>query len=225
MKKCISKVLFIIRNINFITIKFNLTYFNLDQAVKLPVFVSTRFTSIHMKGSVKIEGKIRTGMVTIGHGKVGIVDYKNTNVVWDVKGEVIFKDKANLGQGAKISVGKQGKLIFGKNFLLTANSTFVSHKKIEIGDDCLFSWDILIMDTDFHEIFNSNNEHINPSKEIQIGNNVWVGCRTTIIKGTQISKGIIIAADSTVFGKLDSSHCIYGGNPVGVLKNEVSWKK
>ena len=52
-------------------------------------------------------------------------------------------------------------------------------KSINFGDDNLLSWDILMMDTDFHKIISSDGEERNKPSAIDVGNHVWIGCRVT----------------------------------------------
>ncbi|MCC5464128.1 acyltransferase [Pelosinus baikalensis] len=79
------------------------------------------------------------------------------------------------------------------------------------------------MDTDFHKII-CNNEISNSPKAIALGNRIWVGCRCTVLKGTQICDDVVIAANSTVFGVFDETKIIIGGNPSKILKRNVTWK-
>ena len=98
-------------------------------------------------------------------------------------------------------------------------------KRITIGRDCLISWDVLIMDTDFHHIEDINGKTLNDPKPVVIGDHVWCGCRCTILKGTTISSDTIIAAGSLVTHDIEDSNCIiggYGGN-MAVIKNDVIW--
>lgn len=79
------------------------------------------------------------------------------------------------------------------------------------------------MDTDLHTIKNKAGNIINAPKPIIIGPNVWIGCRTTVLKGTHIPPHAIIAAGSILSKPLEGKEAIFGGNPVRVLKEEVSW--
>ena len=65
-------------------------------------------------------------MISIGYGEVGIFDMKRSRSIWQVYGEVVFKGKANIGHGSKISVDKNGTLELGNNFKTTAESAIVS---------------------------------------------------------------------------------------------------
>ena len=80
------------------------------------------------------------------------------------------------------------------------------------------------MDTDFHKIHNENGDIINGDQEIIIGKHVWIGSRCTILKGATIADNSIVAAGTLVATKLLTPNCIYGGAPVKILKEKVSWK-
>ncbi len=88
----------------------------------------------------------------------------------------------------------------------------------------MLSWDILIMDTDLHKIYNKDRQLINPNRKITIGNNVWIGCRTTVLKGSTIPAGSVIAANSVVSGSLVEDHSIYCGIPCKQIKSSIYWK-
>ena len=96
-------------------------------------------------------------------------------------------------------------------------------KEILFGKDCLLAWDIDIMDTDFHKVTQLGSI-VNADRKIEIGNHVWIGSRTTLLKGTLILDNIIIAASSLVRGKLTENDSIYAGNPAKLVKNGVSWE-
>jgi acetyltransferase-like isoleucine patch superfamily enzyme len=187
--------------------------------------VSARICLNNLKGKILIEGPLSAGMIKIGYGDIGIFDKKRSRTVWDVSGTIIFKGKAHIGHGSKISVWENGKLILGKNFTINAESTLIASEKIEFGDDCLLSWEILIMDTDFHPILEKSGTRCNPASPIYIGNKVWIGCRCLILKGSGIPDQSIIAANSLVNKKLVGENNIFGGNPLHILKKEVTWNE
>ena len=66
------------------------------------------------------------------------------------------------------------------------------------------------MDTDFHPIVNEHGELQNPQKPIHIGNNVWIGCRATILKGVSIADNSVIASNSTIRKNCEKASCLYG---------------
>lgn len=209
--------------INFKTIYFNFKYLPFRLAIKMPVLVSKRVFLLVTSGKLIFDCPIRTGLIHIGYGKVGIFDKKVSRSIWEVQGNVIFKGKCDIGHGSKISVGKLGTLILGENFAITAESTIIAFSKIQFGNNCLLSWDILVMDTDFHTIKDELGNIINNPRPIIVGDKVWIGCRCLILKGAIIPNNCVIGANSTITKVLEKNYCLYAGNPCKILKENISW--
>lgn len=100
-----------------------------------------------------------------------------------------------------------------------------SDSYINIGDNCMFSYDIEITCTDHHSIFNEENNIINIGKSVEIGSNVWAGKEVRIMKNTKIPDGCIIAQGSIVTKKFEKENCIIAGNPAKVVKENIHWTK
>lgn len=203
------------------TLIFNFRYFPFFDAIKLPVLVSHRVWLMDMSGTCEL-GVVRTGIVKIGFGEVGIFDRRNSRTIWQAPGHVRFSGKAAIGHGSKISV--VGNLDVGNGLIITAESAIVAHRSVVIGSDVLVSWDVLIMDTDLHDIFDCEDNLINPDHPVRIGNKVWIGCRALILKGVEIADGMVIAANSTVSKSVGQQQAIVGGNPARIIREDVSWK-
>lgn len=203
---------------------FCLKYFPLKLAVKLPILVSHNVVLKELQGKIIINNPIRIGMIRIGFGYVGIFDRQVSRTMYENGGgTIIFGGVANIGHGSKISVGKDATVRFGDKFCITAESQICSQKNITFGDNVLISWQCLIMDTDWHKII-INNEHVNKDSSITIGNNVWIGCRATVLKGVNIPDNCVIAANSNVVSKFRKEHIIVGGNPATQIKDNINWK-
>ena len=117
MKKAI-RILRQLFELNIKTIYFNFKYLPFNQAIKLPFLISNKVVLKSMQGSVVIDGPIRRKMIKIGFRNVGIFDYKYSRSIWQVSGQVIFKGNSVIGQGSKISISKQGKLLIGKGLII-----------------------------------------------------------------------------------------------------------
>lgn len=219
-----SKYLKFFQRINFKTIYFNFTYLPFKQAIKFPFLISKNVYLLKTKGQIVLEGTIETGMIQIGFGEVGIFDKKKSRSIWQVSGKIIFKGTARLGHGSKISISENAVLEFGNNFNITAESAIACHNNITFGQDCLVSWECLIMDTDFHKIYNDKKELINPSNPIFIGDKVWIGCRNTILKGTKIANNSIIGANSRIASDISDKSGVFVGNPPKLVKENISWE-
>ena len=203
------------------TLRFNLHYFPLKTALKLPVVVSHRTYLRELHGKVELPEKVERAMIKIGFGDVGHYDRKRSRGIWQVSGTVSFGGKASIGHGSKLSV--RGHLSFGADFNMTAESTIVCAKEIRFGNDCLMAWDILVMDTDEHPLYNKENERINPDKAILVGDHVWVGCKCVLLKGAEVPSDTVVAAGTLLTSAVAGDHQVVGGNPPVVLKSDVRW--
>lgn len=205
------------------TLYFNFKYLKLSQAIELPFFVSREVCLLKAGGGVSIVGNLRTGMIRIGFGDVGIFDKKKSRTLWQVSGKVIFNGSANIGHGSKISIGENGILEIGDNFAMTAESSIVCYKLIKFGSGCLVSWDVLIMDTDFHQIKDADNIVLNKNREICLGDKVWIGCRSLVLKGTRVGNSCVIGANSFLNKAFEGDHLLVGGNPARIIKKGIDW--
>lgn len=203
------------------TIYFNLKYLPLNKALSLPVFISHRVWLKECAGNIELTSYAMAS-VKIGYGGVSIFDENRSRSIWQVNGTVKFRGKAAFGHGSKISV--DGILEVGDNFEITAESAIICHERIVFGDDVLISWDTLIMDCDFHKIYDERDQVINENSPVIIGNKVWIGCRCLILKGVSIPDGAVIAASSTVNKTIDNPSSIIAGSPAKTVKENISWK-
>jgi len=204
------------------TLRFNLHYFPLKTALKLPVFVSHRTYLRELHGKVVLPEKVKTAMVKIGFGDVGHYDRKRSRGIWQVSGMVTFEGKAGIGHGSKLSV--RGDLRIGADFNMTAESTIVCANQIVFGHDCLLSWDILVMDTDEHPLYDAKGVRINPNRPIFVGNHVWIGCKCVLLKGAEVPDNTVVAAGTLLSRAFDGENQVVGGNPPTILRQEVRWE-
>ncbi len=193
------------------------------EAIRIPIIVSTKTKLSSLRGEVKLQ-KVRTGIVRIGFGNVRLVDYSNERTIIHIDGTIVIEGKTKIGKGSKIEVGKEATLTFGENFLSSARSTIICHRAVTIGKNSLFAWDSLVMDTDYHDIFDTNDTKINEDQPIVIEANVWLGTRTTILKGAHIPKNSVIAAGSVVAKHYTQENTIVAGNPAKVVKEAIYWR-
>jgi len=227
MKIKLRKIYLLIRAIPK-SLYFNLKYLKLNQAIKLPFIVSHRVKIESSTGKIKIDNnKISLGMIKIGFNNVPIFDQHRSRTIWYHKGNLVFRGKCTIGHGSKIYIGEYGKLIFGQETIINAESTIVCNKNVVFGDRSLLSWDILVMDSDWHKIKDEFGKIINSDNEIIIGNNVWIGCRSVILKGAIISDNNVVAANSTITANsvlISDTNQVIGGNPNRVLIKNITWE-
>lgn len=215
-----------LKKINLRSIILNFYLLPFKQAIKFPISIESHvlIKELH-RGAVILEGNIIPGMLQIGYNIVGIVDEKRDRGIIHISrgGKLICKGKTFIGTGCNISIGKTAEIIFGKDAVITAKSSLICHKKIMIGENFLCSWDVLIMDTDFHKIY-SESMLVNEPKEIIIGDKVWICCGCKILKGSKVPNGCVIGANSFLNKEFYRDNSVYVGNPARLYKEGISWE-
>jgi acetyltransferase-like isoleucine patch superfamily enzyme len=95
---------------------------------------------------------------------------------------------------------------------------------IRIGAGCLFSGLIHFRTGDSHSITDMDGRRVNPSRDIVLGDHVWVGRGATLLKGAAVADHSVIAACAVVTKAFDRPHCAIGGNPARVLREGIDWR-
>jgi acetyltransferase-like isoleucine patch superfamily enzyme len=108
-------------------------------------------------------------------------------------------------------------LSIGAGSFVNHRSEIIAHARVEIGSNCLFAWDVQVMDSDSHEV--DGMPHTAP---VVIGDRVWIGCRATVLKGVTIGDGAVVAACSVVTRDVPP-RALVAGNPARVVREEVTW--
>lgn len=203
------------------TLRFNLRYFGL-RGLKLPVLVSKNVRFQNLRGEVKIASPIKFGQIKLGFDGTGICDFKSQHFIWNVNGIVLFNEGCNVAAGVKFGCGKDAKIILDRGVTMNVNSQIICMKEIHFGTNAMISWDCLIMDSDFHNIID-NGELKQLSLPINIGDNVWVACRSVVLKGVKVADGCVIAANSTITKSVEVNNCLISSK--GVIKENISWQR
>ena len=118
----------------------------------------------------------------------------------------------------------------GSDFSCSGNCKMVFSKEenigIEIGDDCMFSNNIIFRPSDGHTIIDLNvGTVINRGKTIIVKDHVWLGLNTILLKGAVVSKNCIIGAGSIVSNPCIEENSIYVGTPAKKIKTNINWDR
>lgn len=96
---------------------------------------------------------------------------------------------------------------------------------LSIGADCMISSQVYVSVSDIHPIHDrASGARINPGRSVEIGDHVWLGLRTMVLKGTRIGSGAITAAGSIVSGEVPEG-VIVAGTPARVVRRDVTWSR
>jgi len=87
----------------------------------------------------------------------------------------------------------------------------------------MFFGEIEFRTGDSHSIIdNETKKRINMAQNIEVGNHVWIGARSIILKGVSIGNNSIIGTNSIVTKNIPS-HSVAAGIPAKVVKNNIDW--
>lgn len=129
-------------------------------------------------------------------------------------------DSLSLAYKAIIEIHKDAEVEVGSAFI-NSDAVVLAAKKIQIGHGCLISRMVFIFDADHHPIYNEAGEQINQPKPVIIGDHVWIGLQSVIVRGSKIGEGAVIAANSLVGGKIKAG-TMASGNPARSY-SEIKW--
>jgi acetyltransferase-like isoleucine patch superfamily enzyme len=164
-----------------------------------------------------------TGVLLIGLGSFGLTCANDTTVVRVHPGAAFHVGgRVALQRGLRIVVDS-GRLTIGAGTNVNGLGTkILVAESVTIGAGCTFSWDVQILDNDFHALTVGGVEQ--PSvAPVVIGDRVWVGTRAVVLKGVTIGDGAVVAAGAVVTNDVPAN-AVVAGIPARVVGSADSWK-
>jgi len=121
------------------------------------------------------------------------------------------------GDAVRCELGAHGdgRLDIGDGVFLNYGCSISAHKHVRIGDGSLIGQYAIIMDCDYHRP-GGGPGHGDP-RPIEIGREVWIGARVTVLKGVSIGDGSVIGAGSVVTSDIPPG-VLAAGVPARVLR-------
>jgi acetyltransferase-like isoleucine patch superfamily enzyme len=133
--------------------------------------------------------------------------------------------------GASIAADRPNATVRVGNRTFVGSSRLVCAEEILIGDDVLISWGCTIVDHDSHSlVWDERKEdvvewcqgrkdwkHVKVRK-ICIGNRVWIGFNSIVMKGVNVGEGAVIGAGSVVTRSVEP-YTLVAGNPAKPIRN------
>jgi acetyltransferase-like isoleucine patch superfamily enzyme len=98
-------------------------------------------------------------------------------------------------------------------------------KAVILGEDCMVAYGSDIRCSDGHSVIDiATGENLNPAADVIIGNHVWIGIHSQILKGLTIADHAIVAARSVVTRPVMGG-TIVAGNPARSIRTGVTWDR
>lgn len=128
-------------------------------------------------------------------------------------------NSGNMAGGVLLRTGKEGSIIIGDEVYLNGTS-IISEVQVKLGSRIMIGANTVIMDTNTHNIpYRDRLKRWDKivRKQVSIGDDVWIGANSFIMKGVTIGKGSVIGAGSVVIKDVEPCS-IYAGNPAVLVK-------
>ena len=191
-------IVLLTRGIDKITLLVLLSYFR----IRYKYSTSNRFI-----GKPLID-KHKQSFIKIGERNLLISKSRHTAL--GVTRPVILR---TTSPGANISVGNDNGF---------SGTVICANYSVEIGNGCLFGSETMIFDTDFHPVNLLNRRYrpvpkSNAIDRVLIEDDVFIGARSTILKGVRMGKGSVIGAGSVVASDIPE-FSVAAGNPCEVVR-------
>lgn len=131
---------------------------------------------------------------------------------------VQFGRSCRLGRDVFFETVDGAEITVGDRVRINAGTYLVAYAGISIGNDCLIGEYASLRDAN-HGTHGQEpiREQPHDAKEIAIGENVWIGRGSAVLRGVRIGDGAVIGANSTVTGDV-AARTLAVGSPARSIR-------
>lgn len=169
--------------------------------------------NLHVLGTGIFKAERPSASITVGDD---FLAYYNCRVIATGAGKVVIGDYSSLGSGTKIECRQEVRI---GNYVLIGPNVYIIdveghpleplRRKVEI------EYSRTVLFPNFTRRSKVDYHHHPATKPISIGDNVWIGARSIIMKGVTIGENSIIAAGTVVLSDVPANSIVFGS------KNQV----
>ena len=139
-----------------------------------------------------------------------------------ILGDNVTISRSTIGSS---KIGDSPVLRIGSRSSIGYGTTISVAREVSIGSDCMVSINCLIMDSDDHPVSPAQRLLKMPVvlkdvRPVRIGDNVWIGAHSAVLKGVSIGDNTIVGAHSVVTRDVPPN-CICAGNPARIIRREI----
>lgn len=113
----------------------------------------------------------------------------------------------------------------GDKTFLSNNVSLVACREIRIGQECLIGDQTMIVDSDFHGWEPWRRREQGVVKQVNIGNNVWIGSRCIILRGVSIGDNSIIGAGMVIAQSIPPNSIVSMGATPKITDMSPLWDR
>ncbi|WOI58443.1 hypothetical protein [Palleronia sp. LCG004] len=123
-------------------------------------------------------------------------------------------------------VKNAGEVRIGRRTTIEECYLLADGAKIDIGEDCMISFQVALRTTDAHGIYDrESGVLLNPPDDIRICDHVWIAQGAIVGKGSVIGKDCVVGGRSYLNKKTFAPGCLIAGAPPTVLRENIVWDR
>lgn len=148
----------------------------------------------------------------------------NTRTFWrpniDNRGHILLGARVRINSNwapAELTSGPQGVIDIGDGVYINYGSIISARRSVRIGANVMIGNYCIVADTEMPGIDDPLGGPSLTPRPIEIGEGAWLAARVTVLPGSRIGAGAVIAAGSVVAGDIPAGN-VAGGIPARVLR-------
>lgn len=184
------------------------------------IIIPYRGTHVKIAKSARVE--FNGGRIVLNANKIGmskaecIVELReNARLVIDSGLFMYYNTGLQVHKDAYLHIGQLN---------MNTEGLIICGKHISIGEKCSAARRVYIFDSDHHPIYDAEKNRINEAKDIIIEDRVWLGLKSTVMKGSHIGHDTVIGSHSLVAGEIPA-HCMVAATPARPVMKDISWER
>jgi len=135
-------------------------------------------------------------------------------------GRIVLGDSVRLNSGwapVELVSGPHGSIEIGDKVFINYGSIISAQQHVRIGSNTMIGNYCIVADTETPGIEDPRAAPPSEARPVEIGSGAWLAARVTVLPGSRIGAGAVIAAGSIVAGDIPPG-CVAGGIPARILR-------
>ncbi|EOT30777.1 acyltransferase [Enterococcus saccharolyticus] len=223
-KRSFQEILVLVISILFSmpkSVYYSIKFCGIMKGLKIPLLIHFTTKIKANKHQINIFSMNTFGIKIGFGGSPNINSLGRTKIILKKDGRLNLNRNIVISKGAKLII--DGKVIIGENFRANKNFSISCTNEIEIGNNVLIGWDCEIRDYDGH-IIRYKGEDLSENLKVSLGNHVWIGAKSTILKGTLLPNDVVVGYGSLITNSKNfKPNTIIAGVPGKIIREDVEW--
>lgn len=195
----------------------NFKLFPFKQAIHLPLVIYGPTQLKLSRSKIKLNVKPRFGLIKWGYNQDLMLPSKMPSMLCMINGVLIINGDTTISSGVVFRI--LGTVILGRHNFIGGGVKILCCKHIEVGNYSRIGFGSILCDTNFHYIQHDRQVE-NRIGDVIIGEYIWVGNNSSIVKGARIPNHAIVSSKSYVNKDLSANGegVLIAGAPAKIIR-------